>query len=70
MTGQRDERGTECDLDDAGRDHDEVLVDGEPLGHLCPELTALGGEVADTGADQGAAQQPSEHRTNADAIES
>ncbi len=68
VAGQPDERRAERDLDDAGGDHDEVLVDRKPFRDLRAELAALSGEVTDPGADQRSAEEPAQHRAHSDAI--
>ena len=54
---QRDERPAQRDLDDAGAEDREVLVEREPVGHLRLELRALRGQVQHPRAHHSRAEQ-------------
>ncbi len=57
MLRQGDERTAEGDLDHAGADDREVLVEREPVGHLRLELRALRGQVEHARTDHRRAEQ-------------
>ena len=51
-----DQRRTERDLDEAGQDDDDVLVEPDPIGHLRLEIDAGKRQVAEPGDDERATQ--------------
>jgi len=51
-----DEHSAERYLDDTGPDHDDVLVDADPVRHLRVEVGTGEREVADAGEDERAAE--------------
>ncbi len=54
---ERDEGRAQGDLDDARGEHRQVLVDGEPVGHLGLELLSLGRQVEHSCAHHRRAEQ-------------
>ena len=54
-----DQRRTERDLDEAGQDHHDVLVDPDPIGHLSLEGLAGERQVAEPGDHQRATEDAS-----------